>query len=596
RFRNERTQGYHFLKEVCRGKIVILLTATPFNNKPSDIYTLLKLFSIPLKSTIVYDENLQARFQNYSKKFQQLSFVLRNLGSNNCEKSNKAKENYEKIFPNDKSYDLKKVSNELHKIANEIRGIIEPVTIRRNRLDLKYYQQDVVDFPIVKDPIEVFFELEREQSDFYDKVIKSFLTLDEEGEFKGAIYYPENYKSKCSSVDDEDFDDEDGKDDHFVKLYQHNLYNFMRRLLVRRFESSFGAFEKSLENFINIHEIALRFISQNKIFILDRKWMEKIVNEEDSDEAVELLNKYLFALGNDNSNSKYQIVYKIDEMNGFFEDIQNDAKLFKTLKDEFTRLKQKYADPKANKLIDEIKHWLNQNRKVVIFTEYIDTAAYLEEILKQCFANGLLVAYGELSKKTIEAIYENFDAQFKNPKNQYQILLATDKLSEGFNLNRAGVVVNYDIPWNPVRVIQRFGRINRIGKKVFNEIYILNFFPTEVGADIVQSREIAQNKMFMIHKVLGEDSKIFSPDEEPQPSLLYQRLTSLPEEDENESFFSRLRKDFEKIKAETPDIENIIKNFPSRLKVAKPSDQNELFVFIQKGKDLFITHKNYAQD
>jgi superfamily II DNA/RNA helicase len=62
-------------------------------------------------------------------------------------------------------------------------------------------------------------------------------------------------------------------------------------------------------------------------------------------------------------------------------------------------------------------------------------------------------------------------------------LLTTDKISEGFNLNRAGMVINYDIPWNPVRVIQRVGRIKRISKKVFDKLYIVNFFPTEKGSD-----------------------------------------------------------------------------------------------------------------
>lgn len=72
--------------------------------------------------------------------------------------------------------------------------------------------------------------------------------------------------------------------------------------------------------------------------------------------------------------------------------------------------------------------------------------------------------------------------------------MTTDKLSEGVNLNRAGAVINYDIPWNPTRVIQRLGRINRIGRKVFQTLYIYNFFPTEQGAEVVKSREIAAQK------------------------------------------------------------------------------------------------------
>ena len=95
---------------------------------------------------------------------------------------------------------------------------------------------------------------------------------------------------------------------------------------------------------------------------------------------------------------------------------------------------------------------------------------------------------GSLSSTQLEKINSNFDASYREDwqENNYDILLSTDKLSEGFNLNRASTVINYDIPWNPVRVIQRVGRINRISKKVFDTLYIINFFPTEQGAGIVK--------------------------------------------------------------------------------------------------------------
>lgn len=107
-------------------------------------------------------------------------------------------------------------------------------------------------------------------------------------------------------------------------------------------------------------------------------------------------------------------------------------------------------------------------------------------------------------------------------------------------LNRAGMVINYDIPWNPVRVIQRLGRINRISKKVFDKLYIMNFFPTEKRPSTSVQKEIAQNKMFMIHNTLGEDSKIFDIDEEPSPAGLYQKLTQNPETGDEESFYTKI--------------------------------------------------------
>lgn len=101
--------------------------------------------------------------------------------------------------------------------------------------------------------------------------------------------------------------------------------------------------------------------------------------------------------------------------------------------------------------------------------------------------------------------------------------------------------------------------------------------------------------MFMIHNVLGEDAKIFAPDEEPTPSKLYQRLTTYKEDEEEESFFTKLRREFEEIKEKYPDIEDRVRDLPNRIKVAKRGEENELMVFIKRGKDIFVGYKNYNE-
>jgi len=146
------------------------------------------------------------------------------------------------------------------------------------------------------------------------------------------------------------------------------------------------------------------------------------------------------------------------------------------------------------------------------------------------------------------------------------------------------MVINYDIPWNPVRVIQRVGRINRISKKVFNELYIVNFFPTEKGAELVRSREIASNKMFLIHNTLGEDAKIFDIEEEPSASKLYEKIQQNPEEMEEESFYTKIYKEFNEIKEQYPELIKSLDNFPLRVKVAKKYLEDELLAFIKKGR------------
>ncbi|MGC8914667.1 MAG: helicase-related protein [Thermosulfidibacteraceae bacterium] len=603
RFRNEKTQNYHYLREICRGKIVLLLSATPFNNSPSDIFALLKLFTIPKKSSIVYDEDLEAHFKQYEIEFEKLAYIKKYWNSMDNKRRSRALKYYKELFSikvsSLKSEHLIEVNKRAKKIAQEIRSILEPVVIRRNRLDLKYFKdKEKIEFSEVKDPIEAFYELTEEQLEFYDKVISSFYTVDEGGRFKGAIYLPILYEKGISrNLFDEPEIHLEKEEDPFLYLYQKNLYDLMRRLLVKRFESSFGAFYESLRNFIKIYNKALEFAKKSNKFVLDRRLIERIY-EKDEEEILEILENYRKQLEEEKPDSSFHKVYDISKFklrDEFFKDIESDIQLFKELKEEMEKLNLLEEDPKAEKLIEVVKGFIKGKRKVVIYTEYKDTAEHLRPILEEHFGSRVLTAIGNLGKTTIENIYTNFDAQYKEQRDDYDILLTTDKLSEGFNLNRAGVVINYDIPWNPVRVIQRVGRINRIAKKVYDEIYIVNFFPTEKGADHVRSREIAQTKMFMIHNVLGEDAKIFSPDEEPQASELYRRLTSLLQDEEEESFYTKVLKEYDRLLTEHRELVESLKDLPSRIKVAKAGLEDEVIVFIKKGKDLFVGYKNHNE-
>jgi superfamily II DNA or RNA helicase len=593
RFRNEKTQGYHYLREICRGKTVLLLTATPFNNKPDDIFALLKLFNTPKKSTIVFDEDLKSKFKKYQKDFEDFSNIKKNYNHADPKKVDEARKLYWERF-HSSEIDINKVNEEIKKLAKNIRSILEPVVIRRNRLDLKHYPEKI-DLPEVKDPVPWFYELTDDQSKFYDEVIHSFQEKDEGGRFKGAIYIPIEYEK---GVRDDDKSDQENEES-FSRESQRNLYNFMRRLLVKRFESSFGAFYESVKRFKKINETALNFIRKTNKFILDRDLLYELTEKED-DEVLEILEKYEKNLQeeikdgkNAKKNSKMYDLNKFKYKNEFIKDIESDIQLFDEFLQKMDALKFLKKDAKAERLIEGIKQYLNE-RKVVIFTEYVDTAKHLEKILKDRFPDKVLPAFGNISDTVFKEIAENFDAQYKGQQDdRYWILLTTDKLSEGYNLNRAGVVINYDIPWNPVRVIQRVGRINRIGKKVYDDIHIINFFPTEKGSNEVKSMEIAQTKMFMIHKILGEDAKIFDPSEEPEASELYRRLNEFREDGEK-SFLTQVKEEFENIKKKDPDILNEIQRMPQRVKTAKHAQKDELMVFIKKGKDLFVGYQDYS--
>ncbi|MGQ9644664.1 MAG: C-terminal helicase domain-containing protein, partial [Ignavibacterium sp.] len=447
-------------------------------------------------------------------------------------------------------------------LAKQIREVIEPVTIRRNRLDLQKnpnYRKEVKDLSNVENPLEWFYELTPQQLKFYDEVISEFFAPpDEGGKFKGAIYRPFEYEQGILSEDDLFEGLKADKESNRELIQQRNLFDIMRRLLVKRFESSFGAFQQSIKNFIRITENVLAFIKKTGKgdltkgeYILDRDLLEDIL-EMDPDEIEARLLEYekQIAAGVYPKKHKRYKIEKFVMRDKFIKDIQSDLELFNKLIDRMQELKLVENDPKAECLFRNIKKEFEKNplegepkRKIVIFSEYADTVKHLENKLSE-FDSSLyertLVVTGSIPESKISVINQNFDASAKRQVDNYDILLSTDKLSEGFNLNRAGMVINYDIPWNPVRVIQRLGRINRISKKVFSSLYIVNFFPTEKGAEYVRSKEIAQNKMFMIHNTLGEDAKIFDIDEEPSPSKLYQKLTQNPDENDEESFYTRI--------------------------------------------------------
>lgn len=590
-FRNQDTESYELLSHICRGRKVILLTATPFNNSPADIFAMLKLFMVPGQSGITLDEDLENQFSHYNSLFKDLSHITRHHDSSNPEKRLKAQRLYEKLF-DDGPVDMSKVTAMSHELAGDIRAVLDPVLIRRNRIDLRsdyLYCQEISELSETADPVELFFKLDRSQANFYQQVIDRY--FGEDGEFKGAIYQPFNYEKK---IDPDELDEEGNR----IFQQQRNLFDFMRRLLVKRFESSFGAFYESIGRFERIHEAVLTFIKKSGgKYILDRELIKKM-EQEDEEEIERELEKFTAELEDDDDrheNDKVYIIENFQEEEAFLRDIQADKELFNEIKQMMDTFGLVDNDPKRDRLIEQLKEILSANesplRKVIIFSEYTDTVKHLESALEDAFPGQILsIAGGGLTQGIVRRINANFDAGIAEDKQKddYQILLASDKISEGFNLNRAGAIINYDIPWNPTRVIQRVGRINRIGKKVFDILNIYNFFPTEQGADVVHSREIAAQKMFLIHNILGEDSKIFHHDEKPSAAELFKRVNQNPEEMEDESLLTIIRNKLAEIEEKYPEIIERVHKFPDRIKTAKKSDTNQVIVLQKKALGLFV--------
>jgi superfamily II DNA or RNA helicase/HKD family nuclease len=593
RFRNQNTEDYDDLLQICRGKEVVLLTATPFNNRPADLLSLLKLFLPPKNCPLVLDGNLEADFREYGETFKMIGFVLKNMKS--AEKYEEVCRMLEKlrITLSPEEGNFKKIKKELGSraagLARCMRAVIEPVTIRRNRLDLRGnpdYAKEITTLSNVRPPAEQFYFLTKKQSEFYDRVISDYFGPD--GRFHGAIYRPVQY---------------DTSDDR-EEAQQINMFTFIRGLFVRRFESSFGAFARSLEHAITMHEKVEEFAKETGTLFVNRTLMDKILTAED-DERETLLEKTIHDLKRGESPG-HQQVYHLDQhfdSAHFFRDLKADLKLLRAVQEEMKELNLQMHDPKAQRLIEILKSTLNhtckeitgkQKRKVLIFSEYADTVDHLQGYLDIALPGQVLVVNDKLTREMDRTVKANFDASLPDAEqvNDFQILLATDRMSEGYNLNQAGLVINYDIPWNPTRVIQRVGRINRIGKKVYENLYIFNFFPTEQGADIHRSRQIAGEKMFLIHSTIGEDVQILAPDEEPTAARLFQRVNADAEEQEGESFLTKAQRELKRLCQQHPDTLERIAQLPPRVKSASKHTPEGVYFFRRRGAALFTLLHN----
>jgi superfamily II DNA or RNA helicase len=585
-FRNQDTADYEALLTICRDRTVILLTATPFNNSPADIFSLLKLFIVPGKSGITIDDNLEGLFRGFNYKYKRLSDIIKNWNSNKPNKRQKAETLYVTMLGKELPVDISVVRHETKVLANQIKNIISSVVIRRNRLDLKedyIYKAEVGDLSKVKDPIELFYHLTHEQNTFYDRILNEY--FEENGRFKGAIYQPFSYEK---IVDEVKLDEQGNR--QFQQ--QQNLFDFMRRLLVKRFESSFGAFSQSIDRFLQVHLLVKEFIDKSGgKYILDRGFIDRIFSfeEEEIEANLEKYAKSELTKKVPKNNTVYD-VNDFQRKSEFLADIESDIVVFQEIQNQLAVLKIVDNDPKRERIADEIKDILaaDKNRKVILFSEYVDTIKHLEPYFREKFGIRLIVCDGKVSKELAKNLNTDYNAQYKGTQtNHFDVLLTSDKLSEGFNLNRAGVIINYDIPWNPTRVIQRVGRINRIGAKVFDELYIYNFFPSEIGADIVKSREIAAQKMFLIHSSLGEDAKMFDQEEEPTASGLYNKLNQNPDEGGEINTSTHIRNTYAAIEEKYPEVIKKISNLPTRVKTAKAFEKYQLNVLRKKGLSLF---------
>ena len=560
KFRSDTASMYNELQKLCKTKTlhadgslhdkkVILVSATPLNNKPEDIANLVYLFQDSKDSTLE-EGNLQRFFREQIDKYR------------------KAKD----------LKDIELISKEVKAIYEKIRvKVVEPLTVRRTRTDLmenEAYRKDLekqnVHFPDVKAPHKIYYQLDTELEELYDKTIR-YLKGKEKGTLKYYRYQAIKYllppkKDKYKKAD----------------LISIQLAGIMKTLLVKRIDSSFYAFKQSLKRYYQANKVMLDMFEKGVIYIAPNLKVNELLSEGREDELIQQIEEAQY------TDPTIEVCTPEDFETIFIDGLKQDGQILQELVESWDKVTY---DPKLDIFINEYMKGklfdksINQEGKLVIFSESKETTKYLSDALKANGFNRVLTVQSDNRNDKMSALEANFDANYKGEKkNDYNIVISTEVLAEGVNLHRANVIVNYDTPWNSTRLMQRIGRVNRIGSTA-KEVHIFNFFPTAKVNNDIELEKKAKMKLFAFHAALGEDSQIYSTDESPESFGLFDKNVD-EERDEKLRYLMWLRQ----LKEENPDLIKRINKMPLRARVGRKSKLIPMstIVFIRnKRRDAF---------
>lgn len=495
KFRSHTTSAFEQLQEICKmprlvtgnisgyKKKVMLISATPMNNSPADIYTEILLFQDPRHCTIDGVSNLTAFFSPLIKEFKR----LRKNNNTNIE--------------------------DFKRLAEKVRDrIIKPLTVRRTRTDIESiprYNKDVNGFPKVEHPIENQYELNEHLANLFEQAIQ---ILDKQLTY--ARYQAIAYlKPEVAN----------GLYDN-AELISRSLAGIRKNGLVKRLESSFYAFQVSIENFHQANQNMIDMFDNDKVYIAPDLDINLLLESGLSEEEIE---EKLNAKAS--NNPKNAIFHAADFRPEFIDMLHNDQAILEQMLADWKDISDE-DDSKFAKFNELLKHELfrsdrNPEKKLVVFSESVDTVDYLKRRINR---KDVLVISAQNRNKQFKTIRENFDANYKQKLNEYNIILTTDVLAEGVNLHRSNVIVNYDTPWNSTRLMQRIGRVNRIGS-ASKHIYNYVFYPSREGNKQINLNQIALSKIQSFHSTFGEDNQIYSQEE-----IIDRNLSKLFEEGVNE--------------------------------------------------------------
>ena len=417
--------------------------------------------------------------------------------------------------------------------------LLDTLTLARSRKHIeKYYNiKDIGDFPNRLDPINIHSQIDNQDKfpqieEINNKI--SHLSL--------AVYNPIKYlKIGKKEAYGELYDTQVSENVRFrQESRDENVTHLIRINLLKRMESSIHSFTLTLEKLQYKIEHTLNKIEENENYDMD-------IDIELIDPDNEEYDDQMFG-------EKRKVLFQDIDLLKWVPELERDKKILEEIITESRKIK-----PQRDAKLDDLKKQISlklenpinkDNKKILIFTAFADTAKYLYENLHQWIQEeydlytGLVTGSGtnKTTLKTLQSttdfneILLNFSPKSKErnkieegDRGEISILIGTDCISEGQNLQDCDYLINYDIHWNPVRIIQRFGRIDRIGS-TNKDIQLVNFWPNVDLDEYIDLNQRVSNRMILADINATADENILKQEEINEIEYRKKQLTRLQNE------------------------------------------------------------------
>ena len=553
RFRNRDTERYRLLSEYTQGRRCILLTATPYSLRPHDIYAQVRLFADDDIDLSLNPPRLNEFFRRIEEQQASLVDVLRPL------LIRRTRKHIQKHYP------------------QAAIGIRQP--------DGTITSQPLL-FPRREKPQVVQYDVEGVYGGgLYDLIISKLgqpaqreggqyvLPHLQPGEMTYARYGLHQYV-RPAYQNKEPYTD--------LKRAGYAVRGFIRILLFKRLESSVRAFLTTVRAILGVHERFLTALANGYVPAGDQG--QSLLYEQNWTDEDELLSAL--------AQMDRRYAPEAFNMPRLQRDLENDRDVLRELESLLSPL-----TPAQDSKLQTLRELLTKElkgRKVLLFTQFETTAEYLSENLSDlpqtAWLSGRHRSAGRSFMETLARFAPKANPLFvRSGAEPIQTLVATDVLSEGLNLQDCSLVINYDLHWNPVRLIQRVGRVDRIGSEA-DSIRLINFLPERNVEKVLNLEKTLRERIAEIHSFIGEDNAILHPDEKLNEADFYAAYTQAPEAEENDATalavdFTEIEERVRQLQKDQPGTMQAVLDLPAGVRAARKSVDGKTGAFLYFAAD-----------